>query len=153
MKVNVKKEDKNSIAVVIFVIGILLSLSIGIFIAFFKSEKTSLVDVLNLFQTLLLFAICFFLHYYDYFFLYHTLLDYIQKAYNLKKLRSFARTCAPPPCAGYTRYVNPGLGVKLRPHDNVYLTTPSTPNSCCPFVGVMRYTVPFVLYARSLNRL
>lgn len=60
MKVNVKKEDKNSIAVVIFVIGILLSFSIGIFIAFFKSEKTSLVDVLNLFQTLLLFAICFF---------------------------------------------------------------------------------------------
>ncbi len=42
MKVNVKKEDKSSIVVIIFAIGILLSVSVGIFIAFFKSEKTSL---------------------------------------------------------------------------------------------------------------
>lgn len=59
MKVYVKKEDKNTMIPGIIVTIIFLSVSVGIFIAFFKSEK-SFADALASFGVTLVFAIIFF---------------------------------------------------------------------------------------------
>lgn len=59
MKVYVKKEDKNTMIPGIIITIIFLSVSVGIFIAFFKSEK-SFVDTLASFGIILVFAIIFF---------------------------------------------------------------------------------------------
>lgn len=59
MKVYVKKEDKDTMIPGIIVTIIFLSISVGIFIAFFKSEK-SFVDALASFGITLIFAIIFF---------------------------------------------------------------------------------------------
>ncbi len=59
MKVYVKKEDKNTMIPGIIVTIIFLSVSVGIFIAFFKSEK-SFVNALASFGITLVFAIIFF---------------------------------------------------------------------------------------------
>ena len=59
MKVYVKKEDNNTIIPGIIATVIFLLISVGIFIAFFKSEK-SFADVLSSFGIVLIFAIIFF---------------------------------------------------------------------------------------------
>ena len=59
MRVYVKKEDKNTMIPGIIVTIIFLSVSVGIFIAFFKSGK-SFIDALASFGITLLFAIIFF---------------------------------------------------------------------------------------------
>ena len=59
MRVYVKKEDKNTMIPRIIVTIIFLSVSVGIFIAFFKSGK-SFIDALASFGITLLFAIIFF---------------------------------------------------------------------------------------------
>ena len=59
MKVYVKKEDRNAMIPGIIVTIIFLAVSVGIFIAFFKSKK-SFVDALASFGTELIFAIIFF---------------------------------------------------------------------------------------------
>ena len=58
MKVYVKKEDKNTMIPRIIVTIVFLSVSVGIFIAFFKSGK-SFIDALASFGITLLFAIIF----------------------------------------------------------------------------------------------